>query len=330
MNQSEGLKAIGTYFNLMGINGGSHIYRIANQVGIFSALQSKPLAANEVAEQCGILAKPAGLLLECLCGIDVVVKKDNSYELAPVMYFLSGAYSNLSDEYWEYLPEYLKRGEPIAKMDNVEQSEGQYVKQVLALSWMLKPAAVAAGKMLEVGSKRKGLNILDVGAGSAVWSLSIAQYDEESQVTALDWPKVLEIAEGQARECGMAQRFQKMPGNYHETELPADTYDMAIVGNVTHIETPAGNSKLMAKLYQTLKPGGEVVIFDILSTEEGKLASALYAMGLALRTEQGQVYGPEELKGFTEDAGFVDFGVMPIPVIPNTMGMFIARKPISR
>jgi len=327
MNAIEGLKAIETYFDLMGTNGGSHIFRISKQFGIFDVLREEALPLSEIATRCKIQEKGAGLLLDCLCGLEVVIMEGGCYRLAPVMRFLSGAYSNLSDEYWEHLPEFLRSGTPIAKMDSVEQSEEQYVKQVLALSWMLKPSAMAAAQMLGIGSQRKNLNILDVGAGSAVWSLTLAQGDETSEVTALDWPKVLDIAEGQARQSSMLERFHKLPGNYHDTDLPDNTYDLAIVGNVTHIETPEGNTSLIKKIYKSLKVNGEIVIFDILSGQgKGKLSSSLYALGLALRTEQGKVYCPDELKGFVEAAGFVDFNVMPIPATPYTMGMFTACK----
>jgi ubiquinone/menaquinone biosynthesis C-methylase UbiE len=327
MNATEGLKAIETYFDLMSINGGSHIFRTAKEFGVFDVLWKKTLAPSEIADKCGMQEKGAKLLLECLCGLEVVVFEHGCYGLAPVMGFLAGAYGNLSDEYWHQLPEFLKSGTPMAKMDTVEQSEEQYVKQVLALSWMLKPSAVAAGQMLGIGKQRKGLNILDVGAGSAVWSLALAQADETSEVTALDWPKVLQIAEGQAKQCSMLDRFHKLPGNYHDTDLADETYDLAIVGNVTHIETPDGNTSLMKKVYKSLKTNGEIVIFDILSGQgKGNLSASLYAMGLALRTEQGQVYHPDELKGFLESAGFTNFKATPIPATPYTMGMFTASK----
>lgn len=327
MNPAEGLKAIETYFDLMGINGGAHIFHISKQFGIFDALREKPLSLSEIAARCEIQEKSTRLVLDCLCSLDVVILESGCYKLAPVMQFLAGAYSNLSDEYWQHLPEFLKTGTPIAKMDTVEQSEEQYVKQVLALSWMLKPAAMTAAQMLDSGNQRKNLNILDVGAGSAVWSLTIAQGDDESQVTALDWPKVLGIAENQAKQSGMQQRFHKLPGNYHDTELPDETYDLAILGNVTHIETPDGNTSLMKKIYKSLKINGEIVIFDILSAQDkGKLSASLYALGLALRTEQGQVYSPDELKSFLTSAGFIDFKAVPIPATPYTMGMFIACK----
>ena len=56
------------------------------------------------------------------------------------------------------------------------------------------------------------------------------------------------------------------------------------------------------------------------------MARTLYAMGLALRTERGQVYTTEQLQSFLERAGFAAIEFKPIPVVPFTMGMIIAKK----
>lgn len=327
MDDKAKLKALKTYFDLMAINGGARIYRVAREFGIFDVIGSEQMAAEVVAEKCGLREKPVKLMLEALCAINTIRCQEGKYSLMPVMQFLSKNYKNLSDEYWDYLPQLLKDGIPIAKMDSVEQSEEQYKKQVTALAWMMKPAAEAAAMMLGIGKSRRGVNILDVGAGSAVWSLTFAQRDPDTKVTALDWPAVLKIAVASAEDMGIKERFHILPGNYHEVKLADEIFDMAIVGNVTHIETPEGNQALFQKLYRALKPGGEIVIFDVMpGQEEGNLARTLYALGLALRTEKGQVYSREELEHFLQQTGFIKSTFMPIQVLPYTMGMIFAKK----
>ena len=327
MNAETQLEALNTYFNLMSMNGGARVFRMARQNGLLDAVGSGARTSQTVAEICGLKEKPVKLLLDTLCSLQIMQCQEGSYTLTPVMQFLSGNYQNLSDEYWDYLPQLLKTGVPLAKMDDAQQSEEQYKKQVTALAWMMKPAAEVASGMLGIGNTRKDLEILDVGAGSAVWSLTCAQKDPDTKVTAADWPGVLKIAEISAASLGLQDRFNGMPGNYHEVELPNDAYDLAIVGNVTHIETPEGNQALFRKLYKALKAGGEIAIFDVMpGQEQGNLARALYALGLALRTEKGRVYPIEELQEFLQKTGFVEPQFSPIQIFPYTMGMILAKK----
>jgi 2-polyprenyl-3-methyl-5-hydroxy-6-metoxy-1,4-benzoquinol methylase len=212
-------------------------------------------------------------------------------------------------------------------MDSVEQSADQYEKQVSALAWMMMPAAEAMAQMLGIGQSRKSLSILDVGAGSAIWSLTCARHDPATTVTAADWPVIVEIAAGFARQMGLEDRFTAIPGNYHESDLGQDSHDLAIVANVTHIETPDGNRDLFRKLHGALKAGGEVVIVDVMPVQPaGQISAALYALGLGLRTAQGQVHSAAALQQYLRDARFGQCALQPIPVAPHTMGMITAKK----
>src|SRR3990167_2702034 len=123
MNDEVKLTALKAYFDLMAMNGGARIYHVARELGIFDAIGSEQMAAKAVAEKCGFHERPVKFLLDALFAIKTIRCQEGKYSLTPVMQFLSGNYKNLSDEYWNYLPQLLKTGIPIAKMDSVEQSE---------------------------------------------------------------------------------------------------------------------------------------------------------------------------------------------------------------
>ena len=327
MNSQEKFAALQTYFDLMNMNGAARIYRTARELGVFDAIGSDSATPADVAGSCGLREEPLRLLLDGLCSIGTLVCEDGHYSPALVTQFLAGNYKNLSDEYWDYLPQFLKSGVPLAEMDSIEQSEDQYEKQVSALAWMMTPSAEAMAQMLGMGQSRKSLKILDIGAGSAIWSLTCAKHDPASAVTAADWPVIVEIAAGFARQMGLEDRFSAIPGNYHDTDLGEDAYDLAIVANVTHIETPDGNRDLFRRLHEALKTGGAVVIVDVMPVQtEGQISAALYALGLGLRTAQGQVHSAEALQQYLSEAGFAECTLQPIPVAPHTMGMIIAKK----
>jgi len=62
---------------------------------------------------------------------------------------------------------------------------------------MSYPCAKAAALELEVGSRWKNLNVLDIAAGSGAWGIAFAQSDIGTKVTALDLPNVLEVTKRQ-------------------------------------------------------------------------------------------------------------------------------------
>ena len=321
------LEALRSYFGLMNMNGAARVFHAAQELGVHDALRQGAMTAAGVAAACGLQERPVELLLDGLCALGTVESNNARYTLAPVAEFLSGSYRSLGDEYWDFLPTFLRTGTPLAKMDSTEQSESQYEQQVSALAWMMTPAAEAFAGMLGMGTARKALRILDVGGGSGIWSLTCAQRDAASTVTVSDWPAIAEIAASFAQRMGIADRFDAIPGNYHEVDLGSSAFDLAIVANVTHIETPEGNVDLLRRVRAALRRGGEIAIVDVIPAQpEGRLSASLYALGLGLRTESGQVHGADALQQYLREAGFRNVVVEPIPAPPFTMGMVMACR----
>jgi ubiquinone/menaquinone biosynthesis C-methylase UbiE len=192
---------------------------------------------------------------------------------------------------------------------------------------MMLPSAMAAARMLGIGAELKNLSMLDVGAGSGVWSQTFSLHDPQARITAIDWPGVLEVARHYADRIGLGDRFQILPGNYHLVELETAGYDMAIAANVAHLETREGILRLFHRLHTALKPGGHVLVVDVFHDQpDGELNASLYELGLALRTEHGQVFDHESLSAWLREAGFSAPWYRPIPVMPFTMGFILAQR----
>ncbi len=176
-------------------------------------------------------------------------------------------------------------GQPLVQMDTVEASETEYVRQVLGLDWMMRPAALAAVGLLPDVLKKPGFRILDLGAGSGVWSFQLLDSDKSATATLVDWAGVLNIARAKASERGIAERVNFISGNYHEVDFQG-TYDQVILGNITHLESPNQLFALLKRAKAALKADGEIVIFDVFDSQpKGQLAFALYSLGLGLRSQ---------------------------------------------
>jgi SAM-dependent methyltransferase len=319
-------RALETYAQLMSANGAVRIYHAAQQTGVLQSLARGAASAAAIAEACGTAIHATVLLLEGLVALGLVERSGEAYRLAPVAHFLAGSYRDLGDSYWSHLPAFLRTGAPMARMDDPRESERHYQAQAMALAWMMAPAAEAAADALDIGRSRRGLAVLDVGAGAAGWSLTLARRDPATTVTALDWPAVLAIAQRAAAEAGVRERFATIVGDYHQVPLPEGAFDLAIMANVAHLETAAGNRDLFERLRRSLRPGGEIAVIDVFPTQPaGALSAALYALGLALRTADGRVHSAADIEGWLAAAGFDGCRFTPLAAPPYTMGMLLAR-----
>jgi len=194
MESADQLKALETYFQLMSMKGVVEAFHAARQAGVLEALAGGRHTTAALAVKCGLCEKPTDLLLRVLCAAGIVQVIGEEYLAMPVLHFLSGTYQDLSSQYWDYLPSYLKTGRPLQRMDDPEEGRKHYVEQARSLRGMMLPCAMAAAGMLGIGTQLKKLRILDVGAGSGVWGQTFALHDPEARVAAIDWPNVLEMA----------------------------------------------------------------------------------------------------------------------------------------
>jgi SAM-dependent methyltransferase len=323
MNELSAL--LPAYFQLMNSNGAAHVYREAVRSGILAALEAGQQTADAVARECGLAPRPTQLVLEALAALSLAERSGDAFRLSPLAFLLlSGTYRNLGDEYWAHLPALMKTDQPLVRMDDASQSEAHYQAQAAILGWMLAPAAACAADLLLEGLPPRA-GILDLGAGSAVWSLTLASRSADATVTAVDWPAVLEVAREKAAELGLSDRLTTLEGDFHAVPLPAGRFDLAIIANVSHLLTPEGNLALLKRARAALAPAGRLSIVDVFPGQpQGDVNRTLYALGLALRTGHGRVYWPAELAGLVAAAGFHEPSLLPLPVPPFAVGMLLA------
>ncbi len=315
------------FFRIMTINGAAQLLAMDRQYHFLAACAESAPTSDEIARRCGTREKPTRLILEGLAVLGLIEEEAGHFRLKALGKLLASSPQILGNRFWDHLPEYLKTGEPIIKMDVLQHQAEHYQDEVGPLGWMLTPAAEEAAHILGIGERRKHLRILDVGAGSAVWSLAMLRRDRSSTVTALDWPEVLAVAQQQAKAHQLEAQLRALAGDFHTIELPHSAFDVAILANITHLETAEQNHGLFRKVHQALDTHGEALIIDVFpGSVEGDLTRLLYRLGLALRTEGGQVYSNEELSRQLREAGFTSSEMTLLQSPPHILGMLLARK----
>jgi len=313
---------LASYFELMTANGAARLFHVAAELGILDTLARGPITAGELSVQNGLDLRPCELLLKCLAAMNLVTESDAVYSPSPLLEMVGGRYRDLGDSYWDHLPEFLKSGEPLMRMDDPSANAGIYREQVQSLAWMMQPSAMAAARAVVINSAADRVRVLDVGCGAAVWSMAFAAAYPNVQVVANDWPPVLEIARQAVEASGVADRYEYLSGNYHEADFTdVGKFDVILLGNVTHLQSKEQNVALFSRLRQVLTDSGRLVVLDILPEEKEHLTAALYEMGLALRTQLGAVFSAPALAEMLEAAGFRESKFTTLPTPPHVMGM---------
>ena len=160
--------------------------------------------------------------------------------------------------HWKQLPQFLQNQEDSPEIQ--DDALHAYRGESLAMQWTMTAAAMELADKLEIGSGRQGLRILELGAGSAMWSCALAYRDSVSRVTAVDLPAAIEAAQRTADEIGIGDRIELLPGDYRTIELPESEFDLALAVGLLELAPLEQSRPWLKQTCESLHSGGELVI----------------------------------------------------------------------
>jgi SAM-dependent methyltransferase len=203
---------------------------------------------------------------------------------------------------YAHTPRFVTEGSRWARADgDARERAGVYLPAVDGLAALFAPAARLLAQTLPPSPGP----ILDVGAGSGVWSLAMLERDPLARVTALDLETVLPRFYARAVRLGVAARVDAIGGEYLHAVLPRGSYARVVLANVLHLESEAGAAMLVARAVEALAPGGRLVVVDVWDggSPRQRMAHAAYALHLAMRTRQGKTHPRTEIVSWIEATG---------------------------
>lgn len=147
--------------------------------------------------------------------------------------------------------------------------------------------------------------VLDVAAGPGQSGIALAKRFPAAQITALDWPGVLEVARRNAEAAGVADRWQALPGSALAVPL-GGPYDVALVVRFLHLLSPSDGEAFLSRLHAALAPEGQIVALHATLNEDRASPpfAAMMNFNILATTPAGQVYTAAELEDLLSRTGF--------------------------
>jgi serine/threonine-protein kinase len=299
--------------------------------GAAAALAAGHRTPALIAAACAVPEAPIARLLEVLAAAGVLARAGDEYRLPPGpegLYRDRPAGSPLREAaaFWAHLSGWAATGEPLTHMD---APDGAVYAEVVARAGVLAEAAARelAAALGGRGLVPDGCRVLDVGAGSGVWSLAVAAASTGAHVTAVDRPRVLEQTRAAAAAAGLLGRLSVLAGDWRDVALPEASFDLALIANVCHLEPPEEVQRLLRRVQRAVSPGGAAVVVDTMPEGgEGDLGPLLQGLHLALRTPGGRVHDRERYAAWLAGAGFAEPEPLELQATGGALTALVARR----
>lgn len=294
----------------------------ALKLDIFSVIDKEAKGVDEIASAVKCSARGMRMLLNCLAAMELLEKENETYALnrlsRKTLLPSSKDYIGSLFMHWEKLvklwltlPEAVKTGKPTLGLFTDEEKERLNIDIADALFQVHKGYAWGLAEALEISAgflpeHGRAMKILDVAAGSAVWSLPLALKYERAEVTAIDFASVLEVAKRYARRFGVESQYKFIGADIRQIDFGNDEYDLALLGHICHSEGAEWSRRLIGKCFRALKENGKLFIMDYVPDEEREsdVMPLLLAINALLGTEEGDTFTFSQYKNWLLNAGF--------------------------
>lgn len=286
------------------------------QLDVFSHIAAGHKTAAEVAQAAVASERGMRRLLDALTMFQLLANRNGYYELTPLAakFLVRGSSTYIGErlendhlwESWGKLVEAVRTGKPVRRGEQEGALQQFYLKLARSLHVMNLGTARNAARVLGAGMTHKGLRVVDVGCGSGVWSIAIAECDAEAHITLQDFPEVLDLTREYINRHGVEARCDFLPGNLKHVDFGEGRFDVALLGNILHLEGEISSRDLLKRLYRALTPGGRVIIMDVIPNNErtGPRFQIIFDLTMLLNTEVGGAFTLAEYSAWLAEAGF--------------------------
>jgi SAM-dependent methyltransferase len=303
------------------------ILEAAVRLGVFDALADGVTTIPGLAANTGGSERGLRIILNALVGLGLL-KKDgptgyaltseaDTFLVSCRSGYLGGFLKHTSSHLipkWLGLTDIVRTGRP-AEAVNQEKGGAEFFEKFVEDLFPLNfAAATVLADHLQIEQASTPTTVLDLAAGSGVWSIVLARRSPRVRVTAVDWPGVLPATQRTAERQGVADRFRFVAGDLLTVDFGTG-YQVATLGHILHSEGEVRSRRLLAKASAALAPGGMIAIAEWLvdADRTGPPMGLTFAVNMLVNTDEGDTFSFDEIASWLKDAGFRDARQLDVP-----------------
>lgn len=308
----------------------SSALRGAIELGLFTAIARGRSTAAEIAADCGADPRAVRILCDFLTVIGFLTKHDHRYRVtATAAVFLDRESPHYLGEmarfiHSEHLVEafrdvgaLVRRGATLLEGQGTVTSEYEgWVEFARHMAPMMRGPAQFLGELAanRLADLDRPLRVLDVAAGHGLFGIAVAQRLPNASVVALDWAKVLAVADENARAANLSARYELLPGDALQIDYGRD-YDLVLLTNFLHHFDRETCVDIMRRASACLRPDGLVFTLEFVPNADRVTppAAATFSFTMLGTTPAGDAYTFDEYADMWRSVDFQHHEMLDVP-----------------
>lgn len=284
------------------------------QLDLFSTLKDGALSAESIAQKLNVRADKLSPLLYALVAAELLTVEGDLFANTEEsdFYLVQGKPAYLGDIHniisglWSTLPftaETIRTGIPQAKIDyDVDELEPQ---ELGIFAGMHKLAIMSVRDLLKNFDLSHHRHVADIGGGSGGLAIGLTGALPEIDVTIIDLPAVIPIAQANLEHAPNRDRIHLVTGNAVETPI-SGTYDGAFMRSFTQILSPEQIKSALKHTFDALSSGGVLYIVAQMLDDNRTTPPTTATFNLVFLNayDEGRAFTEAEYRTWLTEAGF--------------------------
>ncbi len=289
----------------------SRVFLTGYELGLFSALGDREKTSEEVARAVGTEARATDRLLNALCAMGLLGKREGQFFNTPLtsQFLVKGKPEYMGGlmhivhlwDTWGTLTKAVQQGRSVVAEHVNERGEKWLHAFIAAMHERARINALTVVSFLDLSNVSR---VLDVGGGSGAYSMAFVHAREGIRATVFDLPNVTSLTRKYIDQEGLSDKVETAVGDYNKDDLGSN-FDLVFLSAIIHINSCDENRNLMHKVSRALNPGGQLIIQDFIMDEDRTAPAfgTLFSLNMLVGTEAGDTYTESEVQGWMGDAG---------------------------
>lgn len=289
----------------------SRVLLTAFELKIFTVLDKHMMTSEEVSQKLNTDTRATDRLMNALCGMGILKKVkgkfynsdlSSKYLVENKPEFMGNLYhTNHLWNTWSFLTESVKQGSSFKGDQNKKEKDNWVEAFIGAMHYRGVNQGKILSMMIDLTNVKK---MLDVGGGSAAFSMEIVKKNPSIKATVLDLPHVIPLTKKYVSEAGLLNNFNFIEGDYLTKDFGSD-YDLILLSAIIHINSYEQNKMLIKKCADALNKNGMIVISDFIMNDDRTqpVHGALFSINMLVGTTNGDTYTEKEMREWFESAG---------------------------